>query len=959
MRSGATLYSQIMNPTRHALLLCSAALALGSAIGLRAEGTISGTITDAKTKQPLRSVTVKITGTYYGALTNPKGEYTIKKVKAGKSYTVEISLLGYKKVKKTGVAVEDNKNTVIDIALEESSVTLDQDVVVIGNRPLVEVEETQSIRALDKNDIGAMVAENVSDVLVQVPGIVTQNNEIYIRGGRGYETGYMLDGISIQDPIAGTGLGLQMAASAVEEMEVITGGFNPEYGQATSGIINMKTRRGSDVYTGSFGYRRQSRVYGRNVWDRDTNSSFLSDIADLSLGGPEPITSQLLPALGLTIPGKMYVFGSVYANFGDYYQPEYSRRQVRSSLLPGFSTLRSDNMLSGFLKLDWNMSPTMRINYSYNRSIAINQNSRSLQTNLEFVPPAPGYQFEFQENQEGALTYGSISQLHSFTFTHNISPSTVYEVRVGNFFSRLKVDANGRDFGDYTEPRDIPGLPAEYYDTGDSTRTGIIPGDGFFDVGNGFIWNDHFLDEWTVKADLTSFISEKNKLKGGVEVRMQQMQQANIYAPWLGPLGLNNDVFRVNTSIVAAYLQNNLTFKGLVLNYGVRMDMWAPGDLVDDAIANSSLATVTESTRQSYLDKTFPLFGYRWKTRLSPRLGVSHPVTDNQTLYFNYGHFNKLPRPQFVYSKLTPQAANSTYQRFGNPDLDPETTISYEIGLKSQLTTDDVLTLTAYYKDIFDYVQTRRLVVDDPRLAGGGFQTYVNSDYARSRGLEVEYKKRIGSWFRGSAAVAYSVVTGRSSSADQGAEIARGLADERIKEDFMPWDRPLQVNLTLNVISAKGEPFLGIPGLDDVNAFMRFFFQSGMRYTPHVALTDPATGRQRLLPNGRPVYAIDEQQYLAGIGDNWWWVDLNIQKSLSIGGLKTQFTLEVLNVFDVKNSQIINPVTGHGYEYGDATPLSWNDPLYPDLQQPLSPYEFNPARYTQRRALRFGMNIVF
>ena len=52
----------------------------------------------------------------------------------------------------------------------------------------------------------------------------------------------MLDGVSVQDPLAGTGFGLQLSANAIEEVEVITGGFNAEFGQATSGIVNVKTR---------------------------------------------------------------------------------------------------------------------------------------------------------------------------------------------------------------------------------------------------------------------------------------------------------------------------------------------------------------------------------------------------------------------------------------------------------------------------------------------------------------------------------------------------------------------------------------------------------------------------------------------------------------------------------------------------------------------------------------------
>jgi outer membrane receptor protein involved in Fe transport len=921
------------------------------------QGIITGTITDAVSKKPLKSVTVRMPGTYYGAISDASGRYTIRKIATGKNYTLEISFIGYKKIQKTGIAIAAGDSLVLNFALKESVVALDKDVVVIGERPLVDVEETQSYRAIGRETINQMVAENITDVVVQQPGVVTQNNEIFIRGGRGYEAAYLLDGVSIQDPLAGTGYGMQLSADALQEVEVITGGFNPEYGQATSGVVNIKTREGTENFFGSLSYRRAQRVFARNTFDRDTNSLFSTDILEMTVSGPEPISSQLLPALGIDLPGKIGIFLNFNGNFSDNLTPSYARVKVQSSLIPSIFSQRQDNSASMLGKLSWVINPSMKLLYSYSRNIALNQDSRSVQTNLEYVAPRPGYQYEFQGHFDGALSYGTDQQLNSLTWIHSLGASALYEVRISNLYTHLKVDANGKNFPDYREPRDIPKIPAEYYNTNDTNRLGIIPGDGFFDTGNGNFWREHYIDEWTLKGDYTTYLSEKNRIKTGIEFRFQEMQQAEIYQPWLGPLGLNNDVFKVNSTVVALYAQNNISFKGLVLNYGLRLDAWAPGKLVDNAIADTTITTILPATRESYMSHSFGFLGRQWKARLSPRLGVSHPVTNSQTLFFNYGHFNKLPRPQFVYAKLTPQAANSSYQKFGNPDLNPETTISYELGVRNSLSENDVLTFTAYYKDIFDYVQSVRVLSSNPRFVGGTFTTYRNSDYSRSRGVEVEYKKRIDDWFSGVVSATYSVVTGKSGSADDGALVARGQATERITEDYMAWDRPWQINATANFIVAKNKPLFGIDGLDDINAFIRFFFQSGQRYTPHIASLD-ANGQQQTLANGRPIYRADYSNYLGGLSDNWWWIDLNIQKNVN-WGTRLRFSLEVLNVFDIKNSTIINPVTGRAYEYGDPTSLADNDPKYPDLLGPISPYPFNPARYTSRRSIRFGMTVGF
>lgn len=928
--------------------------------GLTAQtAALSGLINDRASKKPLSGATVRLVGTTAGAVSDKNGRYFVRKLSPSAVYTVEISLIGYKKIQKTGVKVSAGDTLRLNFLMDESAVAVGQEITVIGEKPLVDVEETQSINSVGRQQIERMSAQNVTDVITRQTGFVTQNREIFIRGGRGYEAAYLLDGVSVQDPLAGSGFGLQFAADALDQVEIITGGFNPEYGQATSGIVNIKTRDGGDKYSGAATIKRAWRIFERNKYVRDTSSSFVTDMAELYVGGPEPITSYALPALGVELPGKVSAFLSVAGNASDDFAPEFARVKLRSAILPSFVSMRMDNSLNITGKLTWRISPSMKLTYSHNRSMALNQNSRSVQTNLEYVVPDPGYQYNFQGNFDGAITYSTDQRINTLTWFHNTSTSTFYEIRLSDFTSHLKADANGRSYSEYIEPRDIPTIPAQYFTTKDSNRLGIIPGDGFYDIGNGSIWREHFINELTFRGDATTYLAEKNSIKAGAELRIQKLQQAEIYAPWLGSLGLNNDIFATTAYVGALYVQNNISLKGLVLNYGARLDLWAPGELADAAIENPDIPTVPDAQRENYRNTTFDMFGRRWKARLSPRLGVSHPVTDNQTLFFNYGHFNKLPRPQFVYAKLAPQAANSSFQRFGNPDLNPETTIAYELGLKNQITENDVLTITAYYKDIFDYIQSRRAVNTNPRLIGGSFLTYINSDYARSRGLEVEYKKRVGSWFDGMISASYSVVTGKSSGAEQGTLIARGLTAERITEDYMPWDRPLNISVSMNFHAAKDDPILGIKGFDDINCFVRMSVQSGQRYTPYTPVIDPTTGKQLLLPDGRPSYQIDEKQTYAAVGEPWRNVDINIKKKAEFDNVRLTFSLDVFNLLDFKNSTILNPVTGRAYEYGDSTPLGLNDPLYPDLQSPLSPYPFNPARYTSRRSLRLGVSAGF
>jgi len=914
-------------------------------------GSLAGKITDAKSNEELPGVNVILKGTYYGAATDLRGRYKIEPINPG-NYTIEISYIGFKTMQFTGIRIEAGKTFQLDVKLEESVLTLDQDVVVVGDKPLLDVEETQSKRTISREDIEIAIVENITDLVTQQAGVIKSDNAIHIRGGRSYENAFLLDGVSVQDPLAGTGFGLQLSAAAIEEVDVITGGFNAEYGQATSGVVNVRTREGGSRYSGFISYKRD------NFGEKTSPHVFNLDIFEANFSGPEPITSIILPAFGLNIPGELTFFTNFYGGLSDgltqgYYKP--TAEQLYSSTFHGTRFApRAENSWFWLGKLTYKYSPTIKFNYSFNQSVNINQNSQSLQSNLEYVEPSPGYQYEFQNILDNANTFTHKNNYHSFGVTHTLNPKTFYELKVNHYYTNLRADANGKMWYEYLEPKDITNFPIQYYNTGSDT-IGVIPGDGFWDVGNPSTWRDHFVQEFSIRGDLTSFFDEKNKFKAGFNLQFQEMQVIDINRPWIGEFGLNNDMYKVHPALGSFYAQDNINFSGMILNFGMRMDYWFPGKYVDDAVENPEVVTIPDETRENYKNDSFSWFGNRnFKARLSPRLGISHPVSDNQTLFFSYGHFSKWPKPHFVYAKLSPANAQSSFQRFGNPNLNPETTVAYELGLRTQFTNDDVLTVTAYYKDIFDYISTRTARITTARFATQRFITHVNTDYARSRGIEVEFKKRIAKWFNGSASFSYAIVTGKSSSADEGVLVLTGDLDETIKEEFVSWDRPFTASLSTNFYVERGKPLFGFaPGiLDDINFYVRFFFQSGKRYTPALFTGNFST-------DGRPDYEFLRRERNSRVGDDWMWMDINLEKYFAVGGLRFSVFMEINNLIDFKNSAIINPVTGRAYEFGDPIPNSWNDPNYPDLQAPISPFPENPARYLTRRNVKFGVSIRF
>lgn len=927
------------------LLLALLLLACMSSAGAQQKGMIKGVVRDAKTKEGLPAVNVKVKGTYYGASTDIEGNYIIQNINPG-SYTLEFTIIGHTSVQRTDIRVVDGQTLEINQDMGETVLAIGQEVVIVGEKPMFNLEETSSRRSVSAEEMKAAAVVDVKDVVSQQVGVVQTDNEIHIRGGRSGENAYLIDGVSVQDPLSGTGFGLQLSTESIQEMEVITGGYNAEYGQATSGVVNVSLKDGGQRYQGALTHKRDNLGLGDKPF-----RSFKTDIYEATLSGPEPITTYVLPMLGLEPFGTLTFFGTAYVGLSDGFTKTRANQLISSTFYGSRFAPKQENNWFGLAKLTWKPTQLVKVTYSFNKSVSINQNSQTLQTNLEYVEPSPGYQYDFQNILDNALTYTHNNALNTIGITHTLSTSTFYEFKLSHFFTNLRADANGRNFTEYTEPKDVVTFPIEYYNLGHDT-VGVIPGDGLYDFGNGFTWHDHYVSEYTLKFDITSHFSEKSKLKAGVELTTQEMQNIDIYQPWVGTLGLNNDIYKVKPAFGALYAQDNITFSGMILNVGLRLDYWAPGKYVDDAVENPLVTTIPDQIREDYRNQTFMMFGKRWKARLSPRIGISHPVTDNQMLFFSYGHFSKRPKPQFVYAKLSPTSAQSTFQKFGNPNLNPETTVSYELGLQNQFSNNDVLTITAYYKDIFDYVSTRQARVTTSRLSSSNFVTYVNSDYASSRGVEVEYRKRIGNWFRGSASGSYSITTGKSSTPDQGLLVARGVEDETIKENYVIWDRPWQFNLTTTFNAVKGEPLFGVGEgiLDDISLYVRAFYQSGKRYTPYYLEGYYPT-------NGRPIYVADQSNLNGNIGADWFWIDLNLEKAFEVLNLEFTFSAQIKNLLDTKNSAVINPVTGKAYKYGDPTPGGWNDPMYPQLQAPVSPYPYNPARYLAGRNMIVGIGM--
>ncbi len=931
---------------RNAIVICLAAAVIG-AQHCRA-AVIKGTVSDNTTKEALPGVAVMVKGTYYGAASDINGLYRIVNVKGG-SYTIEVSQIGYKVVQKTGVKIGDNDTLNIDFRLEPTVLTLGKDIVVIGEKPLMDIEATDSRATLNADQIKNLVVENVSDILKNQSGVVSIGDEIHIRGGRAYENAYLVDGLSIQDPYSGGTAGLNITAGAIEEFEVLTGGFNAEYGQAMSGVVQVRTKEGStQKYSGrlqyktdDFGLFRPATVDNQG---RVKSANFNTDVAEMQLSGPFPLSS------------KTSFFGSLYTNISDTYLP-HTRNLFTPIFYGSRFTPREANAYSAMLKITHRFKPTLKLAASFSGSAEIDQ---GFQAN-DFENPDPDFEsfpYRFQNILANYNTRTRVSNSQSLSLNHTTSTRFFYELKLARFFTQLRSAVGDKNWYDYhQQPIDI--LPINYfyvpdsnpYDGIDDSHYEITTGDGFYDYGEGDQWRDYYFQQHTVKWDGNLSLGTRHLFKGGIESNFQEIQMVDINNPGVGRgrLGLDHDIYKVRPSTGAVYIQDKINSSGLIVNVGLRLDWWFPGSYIDRIIEDQNSEIISPTLRQSYYKDTFSLFGRRGKAHISPRMGISHPVTENMMLFYSYGHFSKLPQPQRVYAKLSSVSTSSSYPLFGNPNLNPETTVSYELGLRYEVTANDVLSVTAYYKDIFDYIAAFS-ITQGGRYSNQNFTMYFNLDYARSRGIEIEFKKRASRLLNMTLQASYSVATGKSSSPKDELLVAKGELEEKsIKENYLSWDRPFSFSADFSLFAGRKEHYnlFGLRLPDYWNVYLRLFWQSGKRYTTYTRVESEGQETQYIKNNNDP-YSRTAQA--------WRWVDLSLKKHFRFQGLQYSVFMEITNLTNARNSKIINPLTGKAYEYGDEVLPGWNDPMNPD-RNPTSPFPFDPSRYLAPRNIKLGVAV--
>jgi outer membrane receptor protein involved in Fe transport len=879
--------SRRLIPLLAAMMLCFGLTFAGQT------GKIAGRIIDGQTREPLPGASIVIDGTRLGAAANVDGYYFINNILPGK-YTVGVSLVGYQKTVVRNVEVKIDLTTTLDVKMNSATVDVSE-VVVTAQRPLVQKDLTSTSVTVSSDDIKLMPVENVDQVINLQAGVIGG----HFRGGRSDEVLYLVDGVSVTDPF-NNGRGFTVENSNIRQMEVISGAFNAEYGQAMSGVVNIVTQEG-----GSTGYHGSLSAYVGDFFTSHTDVFEHLDHYSVprtrnvegTIGGP----TELLDGLTFFLAGRYldqegYLYGKRVYNTND-----------NLAFFPtgdgSYVSMNPSRRESGAGKLAYSfgdMKLTASGNYEHGWNKYYDQG-------YKWVP-------------DGVMSHYHTSQMHNLQFTHAISPSTFYTLKYNyNYF-----DYRGYLYENPFDPRYVDP------DRGDPQSSYTFRSGGNYSGRYERTTRTH-LGQWA----LSSQLSKEHKLGVGIEGQFHRIYNhgynmvnmtAGVYDslgnpvftlgyPNLGAIG--NQAYLKNPYQIAAYIQDKMEYDIMIINAGVRFDYFNPRSAYPADLKNPTNNTLFPGAGQ--------LTQASKKYQVSPRLGVSFPITDQGIIHFSYGHFFQMPGFDNLYtnSDYLVSSSGSLSTITGNPDLDAQRTVNYEIGLQQVLFDIVGLDITAYYRDIRNYLGMEIVETYD----GREYARYINRDYANVRGFVASVEKRFSNSFSLKLDYTFQIAEGNASDPKTVYYNNQSNPPVETPKSVIPldWDQRNTLNMTMMV---------GAPG--DWTASMIFQYGSGYPYTEDVRVSHGITFQN------------------SGTKPSFFNVDLRAEKTFKLLGFNVNTFVWVYNLLDIKNEFNVNSSSGRAnrdiYTYLAGTLKGLNT---------IDQYLNDPTAFSAPREVRLGLSLEF
>jgi len=804
-----------------------------AAVALAGEtGKVAGRVFDRQTGEPLPSANVVVSGLELGAATDLSGYYAILNVPVG-PHSVEASMVGYQTVVTENVWVQSDRLTRLDLRLAEAPVEMPR-VVTRAEKPVVSKEVVAARYSIRADQMLAMPADRLVDLVFFSSSVVKTDSTLHVRGGRANEVDYLIDGVSVVDPLFG-GLGIELSRGVADEVIFMPGGFSAEYGRAMSGVINLITVNPRSALGGRYRLKSEEPMplyYDFGYTDQGLQLHLpvlpnLRTVFDVGLTTTDDWDPRLF-----VLPHKSRQDYSLYGKA--FYD---AGGKVRLALSGAASRTQYDRYQS-----EWKL----RLN-DYRSDL----NSGNLGVaKLTYMPNSRAYytlslsRFE-NSRKYGVRDSGRVEFWQDFTF---------------------------RDTSEYSFPvMDIDnpwGCPYESYWF-------------FFTRGT---YDDLRRSRSTVlaaKLTANNQLTNAHQLSAGLTGDLYDVSSERVHWPADRPV---TDTYRFSPRSLGAYVQDKVEYEGLYADLGLRFDRFNPADSV--------------RPKDGYPEQWNQVAAQQ---QLSPRLGMSFRITDWLFARANVGYYFQMPLFSMLYDntvnpvRFRTMHGDSTKLILGNPQLAPERTTAYELGLQGEVAKGLVLTANVWRKDVHDLIGTR----DVPALPLS-YVTYVNVDFAQLTGVEL-IVDLANTWLDTKISYTYSRARGSSSYANEGYDryLSQGDSSVPVKEYVLDFNQPHRAFLQMDV--KVPERLFGVrwldAAMDELGLHLLGYVGNGLPYTP---------------PGGKGAPVV-KNSLQGPMRSN---LDGLITKGIKFGRVKLNLVAEVMNVLDIRDVLYVYPATGLPNEDG-------------------------------------------
>lgn len=706
------------------LLACDVPLCPPALAGTN--GILEGIVKDRKTGEGLPGVTVALRGVQRGTATGPDGRFEIQNLRAG-VYDVRVSHIGYRPSVLKGVIINPDLRTRLTILLDATDVELEE-VVVTLEKPLIQTDITGTTFIISGEDVTALPVNNVFDIVGFKAGTTIEGN---VRGGKGSEVMYYVDGLPVQD-LMGGGSALTVPKSSVLGMSILTGGFEPEYGNALSGIVNIVTRTGGTDHRFMLRADRDNLFGGTQVSRESQFEGFAS---------------------GPLVADRLWYIGVMSGSVSDTRWWQDFRGAIAGPIE------QNVNLLA---KIDYALAPTLRLG------------AHLLYADRRWHD----YDFAWRYNLAGLPPERRRSNRLAVILSHSITESFFYTASLSRYNA-------GSDIGDGSREAVAALAPYVY----DFYLRYVVEGRQPW-------WSRSTQETFTAKFDAILKTEKVHLLKFGAVMDFYNLRSDIVrFEPrksYFGKPLVNEPQLDFSSTYAYApragslYLQDKMDVpeEGILLNFGVRFDFLDPR-----AARPAVEATLRGDT--AYTFRPGQSVEADVKYQFSPRFGAAIQATENGYVFVNLGWYFQFPLFDYLYTGLDRVALGRGVGAItGNPNLEPERSKLWEISFKYSMPENLVASATYFRKETSNLVDTKTFVPGDSKLAGTyGFAEYVNTPFAESEGVELVLSRERGSWLTGEISYTYMTAEGTSGSASDGFYIAQFGLPPGVRKYPLSWDQ--------------------------------------------------------------------------------------------------------------------------------------------------------------------------